>query len=237
MVAAFAFASAGNVRNDLGDIAIDRVAHPERPLARGSVTPGTARQMAVGLYLLALAAGILVSWTGAVLVLAAIPIMEGYERWAKQRGFLGNLLIGILTGAPFILGGVAVGHVGPALLALASLAALATVGREILKDVEDVEADRGARWTLPMKMGPRGAALVAGAFLLVAVSLSPLPWALETVLGGGYLLGVAAADGCFVSAALLGFHSPERAQRLAKLGMVAALVALVLGRAQMELTG
>lgn len=232
MLAAFAFAAAGNVRNDLGDISIDRVAHPQRPLARGSVSLGSARSLALGLYLLALAAGILVSWLGFALVLVAVPLMEGYERWAKARGLPGNLAIALLTGAPFLIGGIAAGEpANLAVLSVAALAALATAGREILKDVEDVEADRPWRRTFPMRVGARPAAWVAAAFLVAAVLLSPLPWALETVLGQAYLLAIAAADICFLAAAAVGPRAPGRGQRLAKLGMVAALGALVLGRA------
>jgi 4-hydroxybenzoate polyprenyltransferase len=86
-----------------------------------------------------------------------------------------------------------------------------------------------------MRIGARRASLAAAAALLLSVALSPLPWRLETVLGDWYLLGVGAADLCFVAAAVLGPRAPGRGQRLAKLGMVAALVALVLGRAQIVL--
>ncbi|HVM45433.1 MAG TPA: UbiA family prenyltransferase [Candidatus Thermoplasmatota archaeon] len=167
----------------------------------------------------------------AALVLAAVPVMELYERVAKARGLPGNLLIALLTAAPFVLGGIAAGDLNAAVLAVAALAALATAGREVLKDVEDVEADRGHRTTLPMRIGARAAALVAASFLVAAVLLSPLPWLLESVLGAAYLPAVGAADLCFLAAAAVGPRAPGRGQRLAKLGMVVALVALVLGRA------
>jgi len=231
MLAAFAFAAAGNVRNDLGDVPVDRVAHPDRPLARGAVSPASAGVLAMGLYMLALAAGALVSWAGFLLVLAAVPVMEGYERWAKARGLPGNLLVALLTAAPFVLGALAAGGVNAAVASVAALAALATAGREVLKDVEDVEADRAHRRTLPMRVGARRASLVAAAFLVAAVLLSPLPWMLESVLGAAYLPAVGAADLCFLVAAATGPRAPGRGQRLAKLGMVAALIALVLGRA------
>lgn len=231
MVAAFAFAAAGNVRNDLGDITIDRVAHPERPLARGSVSERSARALAVALYLVAALAGLLVSWLGLALVLAALPIMEGYERWGKARGLPGNLLVALLTGAPFVLGGIAAGGLDAAVLCVAALAALATAGREILKDAEDIDADRGHRRTYPMRVGARAAGFAAAGFLLAAIVLSPLPLWLESVLGGAYLPAIGAADLCFLAAAAAGPRAPGRGQRLAKLGMVAALIALVLGRA------
>jgi geranylgeranylglycerol-phosphate geranylgeranyltransferase len=231
MVAAFAFAAAGNVRNDLGDVAIDRVAHPDRPLVTGAVDPRVARLLAAHLYGMALVAGWLVSWWGLLLVLAALPVMEGYERWGKSRGLPGNLAIGLLTAAPFVLGAMAGGKVGLAVLAVAGLAALATVGREILKDVEDKDADAGHRRTLPMRIGSTRAALVAAGFLGAAALLSPAPLLLENVLGWAYLPAVGLADACFLTAATLGHRAPGRAQRLAKAGMVLALVALAAGRA------
>ena len=231
MVAAFAFAAAGNVRNDLGDVAIDRVAHPARPLVTGEVDPRLARLLAAQMYALSLAAGWLAaSWWGLLLVALALPVMEGYERWGKARGLPGNLAIGALTAAPFLLGAMAAGGLGAAALALALLAALATVGREILKDAEDEEADRGHRRTLPMRIGRTRAALVAAGFLVAAALLSPLPWLLQNVLGLAYLPAVGLADACFLAAAALGRASPGRAQRLAKAGMVLALAALTLGR-------
>lgn len=232
--ASFAFAAAGNVRNDLGDVAVDRRAHPERPLVTGAVREGTARALAVALYAVALACGVLVSWWGLALVAAALPLMEGYERWGKAAGLPGNLMIGLLTAAPFVLGGMAGGAVGPAVLSVAGLAALATVGREILKDVEDEAADRGARVTFPMRVGRHRAAVVAACFLVGAAALSPLPFVLERVLAWSYLAAVGVADACFLAAAVAGSRRPGRGQRLAKLGMVAALAALVVGRAHAE---
>lgn len=230
-VAAFCFAAAGNVRNDLGDVAIDRVAHPDRPLVTGAVDVRAARVLAAHLYAMSLAAGWLAaSWAGLALVALALPVMEGYERWGKARGLPGNLAIGLLAAAPFVLGAMAGGGVGAAALAVAGLAALASVGREVLKDVEDEAADRGHRVTLPMRIGRTRACLAAAGFLVAAVLLSPLPWALESVLGWAYLAGVGLADACFLAAAAMGPRAPARSQRLAKAGMVLALAALMAGR-------
>lgn len=234
-LASFAFAAAGNVRNDLGDVEVDRAAHPERPLVTGAVPLAAARALALALYALALVAGALVSVPAFALVLLAVPVMEGYERWWKRAGLPGNLAIGLLTAAPFVLGGLAAGEpANVAVLTVAGLAALATVGREVLKDVEDESADSATRRTLPMRIGRARAARVAAGFLVAAALLSPFPWMLETVLGWAYLPAVSVADACFVAAAVEGNRRPARGQRLAKLGMVLALVALVIGRAQAD---
>ena len=229
MASAVAFAAAGNVRNDVGDVDVDRVAHPGRPLVTGEVTLAQARELAIGLYLVSLAAAALVGLPALGLVLAALVVMESYERWLKARGFPGNAAVALLTAAPFAMGGLAAGRVGPALVAVAALAMLANVGREVLKDAEDADADRGHRRTLPMRLGARRAALVAGGFLVAAALLSPLPWRLETVLAWPYLAAVGLADACFLAAAAVGPRSPARGQRLAKAGMALALAAVVAG--------
>ena len=59
--------------------------------------PRVAKLLAAHLYGMALVAGWLVSWWGLALVAAALPVMEGYERWGKARGLPGNVAIGLLT--------------------------------------------------------------------------------------------------------------------------------------------
>lgn len=239
---AIAFAAAGNVRNDVVDVEVDRVAHPARPLPRGEASTRAANALAASLYVASVAAAAFVSPLAAVLVLLALPLMEAYERGLKQRGLAGNLAIAALAGAPFVMGALAVGGaswpladgapaaVGPTVLLVAFLAALATAGREVLKDAEDADADRGHRVTLPMQVGARRAAWVAAAFLAAAILLSPLPYALESVLAWPYLPAVGLADAFFLAAAVAGVGgSPSRGQRLAKAGMVLAMAAMVIG--------
>lgn len=243
MASAVAFAGAGNVRNDLGDVELDRAAHPTRPLVTGEVRPAVARGLAFGLYAASFACAALVGVLALVLVAVALVLMEAYERRWKRDGLPGNVAIGALTAAPFVMGALAAGidasdagwllalpPLGSAVLAMALLAILVNVAREVLKDAEDMEADRGRRATLPLRMGARRAGWVASAFLGVAVLLSPLPYVLESVLAWPYLAAVGLADACFLAAAAVGARSPARGQRLAKAGMVLALVAIVVGQ-------
>lgn len=242
MASAVAFAGAGNVRNDLEDVELDRAAHPGRPLVTGEVRPAVARGLAVALYAVSLACAALVGLPALVLVALALPLMEGYERRLKREGLPGNLAVAALTAAPFLMGAFAVGigagdagwlafpPIGPAVLAMAFLAVLANAAREVLKDAEDMDADRGRRATLPLRIGAQRAGWVAAALLGVAVLLSPLPFVLESVLAWPYLAAVGLADACFLAAAAVGARSPARGQRLAKAGMVLALVAIVVGR-------
>lgn len=230
-VAAFTFTGAGNAANDVRDVAIDRVAHPERPLVTGAVGMRAGLALTLALYALSAAAALVVGPRALALVVGALVLMEAYERGLKARGLPGNAVVGALAGAPFVMGGLAARALPLTVLTLAGLAALATVGREVLKDVEDHAADAagGRALTLPARIGARAAARVGAAFLVVAVLLSPVPFMQETLLGAGYLVAVAVADAGFLAAAVLA-QRPARAQRLAKASMVLAMLAFVVGR-------
>jgi geranylgeranylglycerol-phosphate geranylgeranyltransferase len=228
-LAGFAFAGAGNALNDWLDRDVDRAAHPERPLPSGRATASDALRLQAGLFALAAGAAALVSPACFLFVLAALALMVSYEFRLKARGLPGNLAIGILTGAPFAFGALATGTAAAPVLLLALLATLATLGREIIKDVEDMAGDVGRR-TLPMRLGRDRALRVAQAALALGVLLSPLPWLLRPGLGWVYLPLVGLADAGLLLAALRAPRDAHRGQRDAKLGMLVALVAFAAGR-------
>lgn len=230
-LAGFAFTGAGNALNDLRDRAIDTTAHPERPLVTGALTPRAAWALALGLAALGTGAAFLAGPVPGLLALAAGLTLVAYEYGLKARGVPGNLTVAALTGLPFVLGAVVVGNPGsPIAWTLAGLAALATLGREILKDVQDMDADDRRRTTLPHQVGAPAARRVAAGALLAAVALSPVPFlAGEARLGLAYLALVALADAAFLAAALQ--RDPARASATAKGAMVMGLAAFVAGRA------
>jgi len=156
-----------------------------------------------------------------------------YTSKLKRRGLVGNLAIGYLVGSTFLFGGLAVGPV-QAVGILASMAALSTVGRELIKDVEDMPGDRemGLR-TLPLTHGARVATWLAVPFIAAAIALSPLPWWLD-LLSGAYLALVLVAVACFAVGAILiakepGIRSASRASLACKLGMGFGLLAFLAG--------
>lgn len=228
-LAGFGFAGAGNALNDWMDRAVDRAAHPERPLPSGRAGASDALRLQAGLFAAAAGLAALVSLAASAFVLAAMALMVGYEMKLKARGFPGNLAIALLAGAPFAFGALATGAVGPAVLVLALLAALATLGREIIKDVEDMAGDMGRR-TLPMRIGRGKALRAAQAALVLGVLLSPLPALVSPPLGLAYVPLVAAADAGLLMAAAKA-REARRAQQLAKLAMLVALLAFAAGRA------
>jgi len=221
------FTAAGNSYNDYYDRDIDKIAHPERPIPSGTVTPYGAALVAVVLFAVAVALGFFVNLWSVSIVITSVLVMVGYERLLKAEGLAGNLAISWLTGALFLFGGAAVDRLDLAWI-LAALAFLATLGREIVKDIQDIEGDRGSRRTLPMRIGVRNAGVGGSASFVAAVVLSPLPYLLE-LLSWWYVPVVLAADAIFIYCALIHFRNPERGQKVAKLAMLVALIAFLVG--------
>ncbi len=228
MLVVFFFTAGGNSINDYYDRETDKRAHPERPIPSGRLTPHEAVYSGVALFTLAFISSLLTTLWSFVIVATSLVIMLAYERWLKATGFAGNLVIGWLTGALFLFGGAAVEGLNLAWI-LAALAFLATLGREIVKDIQDIDADRKERKTLPMTLGVRRAGIVAAASFVAAVALSPLPYLTGLFHSPFYLPVVAVADGIFIYCALILFESPVKSQKFAKLAMVVALVAFLVG--------
>jgi geranylgeranylglycerol-phosphate geranylgeranyltransferase len=222
----------GNVLNDLLDRDGDRTNHPGRPLVTGEISLPTARVLAVALFiggaLVAVPVILLEPWVGVLLALAVAALL-GYEFLLKSRGFVGNLTVGFLTGLVFLYGGAAAGNL-VLLFPFAAMAFLATLSREVIKDMEDVAGDVG-RTTLPKRFGMGAAGGLARAAVGAAVVLSAVPfvWFLrwDSVAGIIYLGLVLAADAVFVLSVT---YLPARLhweQTMSKVGMTVALFAFL----------
>jgi geranylgeranylglycerol-phosphate geranylgeranyltransferase len=227
MAVVVTFTAAGNAYNDYFDRETDKIAHPNRPLPLGLVTPYGAALSAVALFAVAAALSVFVNVWSVSIVITSIFVMVGYERLLKAEGLAGNLAISWLTGALFLFGGAAVDSLDLAWI-LAALAFLATLGREIVKDIQDMEGDRGSRLTLPMRIGVKRAGIIGSSAFLAAVALSPLPYLLD-LLSIWYVPAVVVSDAIFIYCALIHFRNPEKGQRVAKLAMLVALIAFLLG--------
>ena len=222
----------GNVLNDVLDREGDRTNHPDRPLVTGEVSVGAAKALAAALFVVGIAVVVpvvlAVPLLGVILAVAVGSLL-GYEFRFKARGFVGNGVVALLTGLVFLYGG-AVGGSIVTVAPFAAMAFLATLSREVIKDMEDVAGDVG-RTTLPKTHGLGFAGGTARAAAELAIALSALP-ALTfvrptTVAGIIYLALVVAADVIFaVSVRFL----PERLhyeQTMSKLAMTVALFAFL----------
>jgi geranylgeranylglycerol-phosphate geranylgeranyltransferase len=226
-VAAFAFIGAGNALNDYFDRETDKVAHPSRPIPSGRMPPLHALWISGVLFLAALAVSAWLSLGALLVVASSAAVMVGYERGLKSAGLPGNLAIAYLSGITFFFGGVIVGFPG-ATVPLALLAVLASLGREVAKDIEDMDGDKD-RQTLPQRLGVPRAAFVSSAATAAAVALSPLLYLPLGVMSFAYVPFIAAGDATFIYAAHLVRDAPGRSQRWSKAGMALSTLAFAAG--------
>ncbi len=230
-VAAASFTAGGNALNDIFDRETDRVNHPDRPLAAGQLTLGTARAFAASAFGISAVLAVFINALALLIVGLNVMLMISYEAWLKARGAAGNVVIAYLVGSLFLFAGVSVFRSTPDPLIrtgiLAALAFFATLGREITKDIEDMRGDVD-RLTLPRRIGASRAGVVAGFALALCVALSFLPLSFG-VLRIGYAILVVPADGMFIYAALHSAANPARSQRVTKYAMIVALAAFLAG--------
>ncbi|KAF5412177.1 MAG: geranylgeranylglycerol-phosphate geranylgeranyltransferase [Euryarchaeota archaeon] len=226
----FLITGAGNAINDFFDADIDAINKPTRPIPSGRVN----RNAALYLSLLLFGIGILLSSAiGTICLVIAIAnsvLLIAYAHSLKRTVLAGNLCIGYLTGSTFLFGGALFGFPGITRTSgLFALAVLATVAREIAKDIEDVDGDSALELvTLPISVGIERAGHVASIFGMIAVLLSPLPY--FAGFSVWYLIVVLFADLSFL-AAILRLRQGDFAgsSKLFKAGMAIALAAFVAG--------
>lgn len=251
MLAAFLILGAGNAINDYFDLDSDRVNNPKRPIPSGQAGRRSALIFSIILFLIGIVLSGFINWMCFAIAVINSLILVAYSLNLQDKLLLGNIAVSYLVGSTFLFGGAAVGNLTLPLL-LMLLAGLSNLGREIVKDLEDMEGDRlkflkriasGIKSRIADRFGlKRGEAriryekritIIAGIALLLAIFISPLPYLLG-ILGISYLAVLIAADFFFaLSIALMARASGKkhfhRISRVIKLGMLLGLVAFIVG--------
>ena len=229
----FLITGAGNAINDYFDIEIDRINKPQRPIPSGKIGLSAALYFSLTLF----ATGTLLAATinfacGAIAFVNSLLLIY-YASTLKRTALFGNIAVGYLTGSTFLFGGaVFFEHGGiETVIVLFLLATLATMAREIVKDIEDIEGDKedGAR-TLPILIGAKKAAYIASFFGLIALLASPLPY-IQSLMGIRYIFIIAIADILIAVAVyeILAKNNPARSSKMFKLAMLFALISFIAG--------
>lgn len=226
--------ASGNVINDVYDVAIDRVNKPGRAIASGLVAPGIARIWAAVCAAAGLALSIPLGGTAMLIAAGSAVLMFLYSAWLKRIPLLGNITVGLLTGAAFVFGGVAFGD--PAAGFVPGLFAFFfNVAREILKDVEDKRGDGlAAVRTFPLVAGERAALGLVSALLALVVLGSAVPYLL-TLYGETYLWVVFFGVDCVLAYVLFAMWNDRSTGNIARLNvllkydMLLGIIAIVLG--------
>ena len=236
VVATIAATGGGNAINDYFDREIDAINRPDRPIPRGDITARGALWYSLALFAVATAAALTLPPAAIAIAVFNFLALVAYTELFKGLPGVGNALVGYLTGSTFLFGGAAVGDPLGAVV-LFGLAAVATLTREIVKDIEDIDGDRqeGLR-TLPIVLGERTALLIGGAAMGLAVVASGWPY-VDGEFGAVYLAVVIPADLVMLAATVRARTDPAAGQRWLKRGMLLAAVAFVAGRATAVIGG
>ena len=171
-LAAMMLVGGGNALNDYNDRESDKENHPNRPIPAGLINADEALVYSRIL----LSVGLLIVLFGLanklpfIIALIGTVTLISYENNLKALGLSGNMAVGFMSGAVFLYAGMVVNDPGPTLW-MFGLAFLATVAREIVKDIQDLEGDTD-RFTLPARIGIAKSLFVTGFLLVVAWSLS-----------------------------------------------------------------
>ncbi len=229
MAVVFLVLLGGNILNDYFDAETDKINHPTRPIPSGQVSRRSAKYLAVVL----LAGGLILSiFTLNILqffiAVLAVFLLVTYEWKTKAWGLVGNIIISSLVGLIFVYGSFSV-KLTYVVIIFSMMAFLANLAREIVKDVEDVTGDI-YRTTLPKKIGKGLSLIAAAALIVIAVSLTPIPYVFFK-WNGFYALTVALSDIVFIASVFFFFNDQTKGQNLIKVGMILGLVAFLVGSA------
>jgi len=233
-VAAALITAGGNTLNDVADLAVDAVNKPNRPLPSGRLDPKAALVLAIVLFAAGLAATLPLPPACRLIAAASVGLIVFYDLWASGSTLIGNLVVSLLTGTAFLFGSLAAGT-GAWGLIPGVFAFFFDLGREVVKDLEDCEADRtGGLTTLPITAGEGVARRTAIAALLILLALLPVP-SLAGWLAFPYLPIVLAGVGIPVAIVIAGLRRPREAavyrrfQIIMKVDMIVGLLAILSG--------
>ncbi len=256
MVVGFLITGAGNAINDIFDIESDKINRPKRPIPSKQISRKKAGAFTVALFAVGILLSGFLNWICFGLAIFNSALLIAYSAVLQNKVLLGNISVSYLTGSAFLFGGAAAMNLKLPLI-LMLLASLATLSREIIKDLEDVEGDRVGflkRIVLNVKsgianrfgLGDDGNVSVtyrrqtvvntAIASLTCAILISPVPFLLNT-LGWFYLLMVIPTDIIFVVCIyfIAKTRNKKNYSRISKLikvamfwGMIAFMVGVVL---------
>jgi geranylgeranylglycerol-phosphate geranylgeranyltransferase len=223
----------GYVLNDYFDLEIDKINRPLRILPRGDLSPKKALIFSISLFVIGFILSLFLQLVSAGIVLIAIIFLFLYSTKFKREFLIGNVTVSIVSALAFIYGGVFSKNPEISLIP-AILAFLFHLGRELIKDMEDVEGDQALRSeTFPIAYGMRNSQFLASAIFLVLIILTIFPYKLK-IFSIYYLILVLMMDFVLFYIVISMWNNPSKENlgslsRLLKFEMLLGLLAIFAG--------
>lgn len=227
MLVAFVICGAGMAINDYFDRNIDK---KNKAIPSGRISPREALVFSLLLFVAgnALAFAFLPA-ASVVIALAFTLLLIAYSAFLTRAKYIGNFVVASGTAFTLVFGASLLGNYAVVVpLALAAL--FANLARELIKDMEDLEADRGFKKSLPMLLSKGWVEAMVFICYLLAIALVYVPVVLLSFGKPLFVIIVSIANFVF----LYSFgetlkHDYARAQLLAKGAMFIALLGFLLG--------
>jgi len=237
-LAAFLITGAGNIINDYFDYEIDRINRPHRALPSNKISKSDAMMLSMALFAIGLGMSKYVNIFCFLIALSNVIVLLTYGKYSKKMYLLSNMIVSYLVASIFVYGAFAnqtdtflESSKFQMVALLSACAFFATLSREVMKDIEDIEGDRKKyAVTLPIRLGVEKALEISKTFIFIAMALSLLPFypgfAPEKFNLFFYGVFILIADAMFVSS--LRMH-PSLSQRAMVAGMAMSIVAFFSG--------
>jgi len=235
----FFLTGAAMIINDYYDREIDAINEPRRPIPSGVISPVEALGYAFILTFVGFAAALLTetvpNWPCFIIAFVSWVIVILYVTKGKSTGLLGNFLVSTCIAVPFTYGSFVVGsEFLPTTSLFVAMVFLSNTGREVTKGIVDVQGDRKNNIkTIAVLYGEQRAAVVAAAFYLSAVALTPLPLLLGIVSFWFFPFALLTDMGLILASILLILNpSRENARRIKNRNLIwflSGLLAFITG--------
>jgi geranylgeranylglycerol-phosphate geranylgeranyltransferase len=231
---AFIMAGANSI-NDFYDVEIDRINKPQRPVPLGLVTKREAFGFSFACFMVGFYLSLVINQIAIVIALISILLVYLYSARLKRTVLIGNFLVSLVTALAFVYGGVAVGRIREAVVP-AVFAFLMHLGREVIKDMEDMQGDKAHHAvTLPIKYGLLPAQRMITIIFVVLICITIVPFLLKAYGLWYFIIVMFGVNSVLIYAVVQIWILPERKnfQRLSellKMDMFVGLLAIYAGR-------
>ena len=222
------------ILNDYFDVNVDKINSPDRPIPSGRVSKRNALGLGLMIGLLGIFSSLFLTQLNVIIAILFWAIAILYDWKGKKIGILGNSMVSMSVAIPYIFGAAALSKtLDPVILTFFCMSFLANLGREITKDILDIEGDKTIdAKTLAITRGPRFASLISGLLLILAILFSPIPLFFD--FGVTYIILILIANSMMGYAAITQLRKGGESQSLKikkviLLGMIMGLFSFLVG--------
>jgi len=199
----------GYAINDIFDKEIDKINMPHRPIPSGAVSLKGAKYFTFLTFITGLFFAFLIDTVAVLLTLFGLVLLYFYASNLKRSGFPGNLVVASLASIPFLFGGF-VTQSYETLIYPASFAFLLNLGRELIKDIEDVKGDELENVkSVALRYGVKPARNLAFVILFSLLIIIPFPIILGYYTSIPFLAAVLMIFGAIIYSATLTFNKSD----------------------------